>query len=207
MINVLTVEREYGCGGGDIACKISNRLRWTLWDQRLTDEIARIINCERREVEIREERVDPLYYRLLKGLMRGSFEGSTLEVRQPTMLDSETIVRHTEALVQKAASAGNCVIVGRGSQHFLRDRTDTLRVFLYAPRNEKIRRLIASGVNQSDVGHLVDTVDHDRAEFVEKYFHLEWPNRPLYHAMFNTAVGDEAVIQQILNLKSSLEAA
>jgi cytidylate kinase len=204
MIKVLTVEREYGCGGGDIARKIADRLDWTLWDQRLTAEIARLSNCHQSEVETREERVDPVYYRLLKSIMRGSFEGS-LNLPRLNLLDADSIVHLTERLVQKAASAGSCVIVGRGSQHFLRDRPDTMRIFLYAPRDEKIRRLVASGVSKSEVEPLVDTVDNDRAAFVERYFHLEWPNRPLYHAMLNTVVGDEIVINEILCLKASLE--
>jgi cytidylate kinase len=49
----------------------------------------------------------------------------------------------TKQVVEKAASEGNCVIVGRGSQHFLRDRPDTLRVFLFAPEEEKVRSLRA----------------------------------------------------------------
>ena len=204
MIKVLTIEREYGCGGGDIARKTADRLGWALWDQVLTSEIARLCNCERSEVETREERVDPVYYRLFKSILRGSFEGS-LNVHRLNLLDCDSIVRHTEQLVQKAASKGNCVIVGRGSQHFLRDRADTMRVFLYAPRSEKIRRLVASGVSAAEVEQLVDSVDNDRAAFVEKYFQLEWPNRPIYHAMFNTAVGDEIVIDEILTLKRSLE--
>jgi hypothetical protein len=201
---VLTVEREYGCGGGDIARKIAGRLDWTLWDQRLTSEIARLSNCHHSDVETREERVDPVYYRLLKSILRGSFEGS-LNLPRLNLLDADSIFHHTERLVQKAASAGNCVIVGRGSQHFLRDRTDTMRIFLYAPRAEKIRRLVASGVSASEVEQLVETVDNDRAAFVERYFHIEWPNRPLYHAMLNTVVGDEVVIDEILTLKRSLE--
>ena len=204
MIKVLTIEREYGCGGGDIARKTADRLGWALWDQVLTSEIARLCNCDRSEVETREERVDPVYYRLFKSILRGSFEGS-LNVHRLNLLDCDSIVRHTEQLVQKAASKGNCVIVGRGSQHFLRDRADTMRVFLYAPRSEKIRRLVASGVSAAEVEQLVDTVDNDRAAFVEKYFQLEWPNRPIYHAMFNTAVGDEVVIDEIMTLKRSLE--
>jgi cytidylate kinase len=204
MIKVLTVEREYGCGGGDIARKIADRLAWKLWDQRLTAEIARLSNCHHSEVETREERVDPMFYRLLKSILRGSFEGS-LNLPRLNLLDADSIFHHTEQLIQKAASAGNCVIVGRGSQHFLRDRTDTMRIFLYAPRSEKIRRLKASGVNESDVEQLVDTVDTDRAAFVEKYFHIEWPNRPLYHAMLNTVVGDDVVIDEVLSLKTSLE--
>jgi cytidylate kinase len=204
VIRVLTIEREYGCGGGDIARKIADRLGWRLWDQLLTSEIARLSKCDRSEVESREERVDPLYYRLFKSILRGSFEGS-LNVHRLQLLDADSIVRLTRQVVQGAAAAGNCVIVGRGSQHFLGDRADTVRVFLYAPRSEKIRRLVASGVKEADVEELVDTVDDERAAFVEKYFHIQWPNRPLYHAMFNTALGDDFVINEILNLKQSLE--
>ena len=204
MIRVLTIEREYGCGGGAIAHKIAGRLGWTLWDQLLTSEIARLSHCEQSEVEAREERVDPVYYRLLKSILRGSFEGS-LNLPRLKLLDADSIVRLTERLVQEAASAGHCVIVGRGSQHFLRDRADTLRVFLYAPRGEKRRRLLESGVSEPDVEQLVDTVDNDRTAFIEKYFHIQWPNRPIYQAMFNTAVGDEIVITQILSLKKLLE--
>lgn len=206
MIKLLTIEREYGCGGGDIARKLSERLGWTLWDQLLTSEIARLSNCEQHEVKRREERVDPLYYRLLKSIMRGSYEGSA-NVDQVQLLDADTIVRLTERLMDKIAATGNCVIVGRGSQHFLRHRTDTLRVFLYAPRSVKIRRLVQTGVSESEVEHLVDTVDNDRAAFVEKYFHIQWPNRAIYHAMLNTAVGDDIVIAEILSLKDSLEQA
>ena len=204
MIKLLTIEREYGCGGGDIARRLSEQLGWTLWDERLTSEIARLSNCEQHEVQRREERVDPLYYRLLKSLMRGSFEGSA-NVHQLQLLDADTIVRMTERLIDNIASAGQCVIVGRGSQHFLRHRTDTLRVFLYAPRGDKIRRLLETGVNESQVEHLVDTVDHDRATFVETYFHIQWPNRSIYHAMLNTAVGDEIVVDEVLRLKDAME--
>ena len=45
----------------------------------------------------------------------------------------------------------------------------------------------------------MDTVDRERAAFIKEYFHVEWPNRSIYHAMFNTDTGDEAVIQAILN--------
>jgi cytidylate kinase len=204
VIRILTIEREYGCGGGRIAQKISDRLDWKLWDQLLTSEIARNAHCDQSEVESREERVDPLYYRLLKSIMRGSFEGS-LNVHKLKLLDADSIFRITERVVQKAASEGNCVIVGRGSQHFLRDRRDTLRIFLYAPRSEKVRRLISGGMNQSEVEELVDTVDEERAAFVGKYFHIQWPDRCLYHAMLNTASGDDTVIHAILGLKKAME--
>jgi cytidylate kinase len=204
MIKIIVIEREYGCGGGAIAQKIAARLGWKLWDQLLTCEIARLSNCDQSEVESREERVDPLYYRLFKSVVRGSFEGS-LNVHRLKLLDADTIVRITERVVQEAASEGNCVIVGRGAQHFLRHRDDTLRVFLFAPRQDKVRRLMAEGMSQADAEASVDTVDEERAEFVQKYFHIEWPNRTVYHAMLNTAWGEETVIETILSLKLAME--
>jgi cytidylate kinase len=204
MIKVLTIEREYGCGGGQIAWKIAGRLGWKLWDQLLTSEIARLSNCEECEVESREERVDPLYYRLFKSILRGSFEGS-LNVHRLGLLDADTILRTTQRVIEKAASTGNCVIVGRGSQHFLRDRDDTLRVYLYAPRNDKISRLIASGISKKNAEEQVDTVDEERAAFIQKYFQVEWPNRSLYHLMLNTAMGDDLVIRTILSLKQAID--
>lgn len=204
MINVLTIEREYGCGGGEIAQKVADRLGWTLWDQRLTSEIARLSKCDPSQVKAREERIDPLYYRLLKSILRGSFEGN-LNADRLQLLDADSVFRLTERLVQEAASTGRCVIVGRGSQHFLRDRTDTLRVFLYAPRDTKIRRLVASGVSDSEVEQLVDTVDTERAAFADKYLRIRWPNRPVYQAMFNTVIGDDVVVEGIMRLKTLLE--
>jgi cytidylate kinase len=204
VIKIITIEREYGCGGPEIAQKIADRLGWKLWDQLLTCEIARLSNCEQAAVERREERVDPLYYRLFKSVLRGSFEGS-LNVHRLKLLDADNILRITERIVQQAAAAGNCVIVGRGSQHFLRDRSDTLRVFLFAPEEEKVRRLRADGMSETEAEELVDTVDRERAAFIEKYFHREWPNRALYHALLNTATGDETVIHMILSLKRALE--
>lgn len=205
MIKIITIEREYGCGGGQIARQTADRLGWTLWDELLTSEIAKLIDCKRADVKCREERVDPLYYRLFKSVMRGSFEGS-LNVHRLKLLDADSIFRLTQQVVQKAAAAGNCVIVGRGSQHFLRDRGDTLHVFLYAPRENKVRRLISEGISEKEAEDAVDTVDRERADFIDKYFQMEWPNRSLYHAMLNTAVGDETVIQTILKLKKALEA-
>ena len=53
---------------------------------------------------------------------------------------------------------------------------------------------------------LVDTVDRERVDFIQKYFHVEWPDRPIYHTMINTAIGDEAVVHMVLDLMKTLEA-
>jgi cytidylate kinase len=204
MIKIVTIEREYGSGGGEIAQQLATRLGWKLWDQLLTEEIALLAKCSKSVVEVREERTDPLYYRLFKSFLRGSYEGS-LNAHKLNVVDSESILKFTERVVQHAAKRGNSVIVGRGSQHFLRDHPDTLRVFLYAPKEAKVKRLLARGKSQSEAEQLVESVDQERADFIQKYFGVEWPARTVYHAMMNTAIGNEAVVRMILELMKTID--
>src|SRR5579863_6089347 len=204
VIKIITIEREYGSGGGEIAQQLAQHLGWKLWDHLLTEEIARLANCPKAEVECREERNDPLYYRLFKSFLRGSYEGS-INAHKLKLVDSECIVKFTERVVLQAAETGNCVMVGRGSQHFLADREDTLRLFLYAPREDKVRRLLSRGKSENEAEELVDTVDRERIDFIQKYFNVEWPNRSLYHAMINTSIGDETVVQMIVNLMKTFD--
>lgn len=196
VIRIITIEREYGSGARDIARELAHRLAWKLWDDRLTEEIARLAHCKQSAVRMREERRDPVYYRLFKSFAMGSYEGSP-DASSVEMLDADSIVRLSERVVEQAAEEGNCVIVGRGSQHFLRSRGDTLRFFLYASAQDKTRRLVEEGKTETDAQALVGTVDRERAAFIRKYFHAEWPNRSLYHAMLNTAGGNEMVIRAI----------
>jgi CMP/dCMP kinase len=197
VIRVITIEREYGCGAAQIAEKLAARLNWKLWNELLTQEIARLANCQKSAVELREERRDPLYYRLLRSFALGSYEG-TGGIYTVETLDADSIFKFSQQVVNQAADEGNCVIVGRGSQHFLSSRKDTLRFFLYAPRADKIRRLISEGHKQNAAEGLVDTVDRERGAFIKRYFHAEWPNRAVYHAMINTAIGDERVVKVMM---------
>jgi cytidylate kinase len=204
MIKIVTIEREYGSGGGEIAQRLATQLGWKLWDQLLTEEIAKLAECPKAVVEVREERTDPLYYRLFKSFLRGSYEGS-LNAHKLKLVDSESIMKITQRVVEHAAKTGNSVIVGRGSQQFLRNRQDALRLFLYAPREAKLRRLLARGKSESEAEQLVDSVDQERADFIQRYFRVEWPDRALYHAMINTAIGEERVVDLILDFRKTLD--
>jgi cytidylate kinase len=205
MIKIITIEREYGSGGGEIAQLLAQQLGWKLWDQLLTEEIARLAECPKAIVERREERTDPLYYRLFKSFLRGSYEGS-INAHKLKVVDSESILKITQRVVEHAAKTGNSVIVGRGSQQFLKSRPDTLRLFLYAPREDKVRRLLARGKSEGEAEQLVDTVDRERADFIQRYFNVEWPDRAIYHSMINTAIGDQAVVHMIVDLMKTADA-
>ena len=198
MIRVVTIDREYGSGGPDIARKLAERLGWKLWDQLLTGEIARLMDCEARIVEEHEERKDPLRYRLFKAFMRGSLEGS-LNAPRLKMVDAECIREYTQRVVTDAAKTGNSVIVGRGSPFYLHGRPDVFHVFVYAPFEEKVRRLCETGKTEAEAMELAETVDRDRAAYIKQYFELEWPARYLFHLMINSTLGEDCVVQTILD--------
>ncbi len=197
MTRVITIEREYGSGAGAIARQLANQLGWTLWDREISEEIARRLKCHVDKVEEREERLDPTYYRLMKAFMRGSFEES-FGGKGVEMLDAESLSKLFERVITQAADGGNCVIVGRAAPWFLRDRTDALHIFLYAPYQDKVDRVIRMGKSHKEADELVASVDSERAAFVRRYYGKQWPTRELYHSMLNTAVGADNVIKLIL---------
>jgi len=203
MYRIITVEREYGCGAGQIARQLSSNLGWKLWDRELTAEIARVANVDSSAVSMCEERVDSAFQKLVKVFWRGSYERSMHLEHQP--FGPDRMVEVGEQVMREIAEQGNCVIVGRGAPYFLRDRSDVFHVFLYAPRGEKLRRIQEQGRSLQDAEDLVDTVDRERMLFIKHYFGADWPTRSLYHMMINTALGDENVISMILHSMRTLD--
>jgi cytidylate kinase len=205
MIHAITIEREFGSGASEIATLVASRLGWNLWDERLTQEIARLTESTPEAVEKREWRTDPLVYRLFQDFLRGGFEGGLPPNHRLHLLDARRIAVVSETAVNTALSSGPSVIVGRGSQYFLRNRKDVFRVFLYASRDHKIRTLIARGATEDKAIEQVDTTDKARADFVRQYLGLKWPEPPLYHAMFNTEMGESCVAALLLQCVKQFE--
>jgi len=204
LYRIVTIEREYGCGGGEIARVIAGRLGWKLWDHALTEEIARAANVDCSIVERCEERVDSTFQRLVHVFLRGSHERNiSLPSHEP--FNTDRFVALGKRVMEKLAKEGHCVIVGRGAPYFLRERGDAFHVFLYASYAEKLRRLLELGKSRKEAEEQLDTIDEDRITFVKRYFDADWPTRCLYHLMINTAIGNENVIATILDTMHSLE--
>ena len=98
--------------------------------------------------------------------MRGSFERS-LPVGNLDYLDCENLVPFMSRVIERAAAAGNCVIVGSGAPYLLRDRADAFHVFIYAPWEEKMRRLRELGKSEAEATELL-AVDRSRAGHVRE---------------------------------------
>jgi len=194
---ILIIEREFGCGAGEVAERAAQRLGWRLLDKELTAEIAKLTKMDPHECARREERVDSWLYRLGKIFWRGSYEHS-LSVDGPEILDADRMLHLVQEVVARSAEAGNCVIVGRGAPYFLRERADAFSAFLFAPRSFKIARVERLLGDHAQAEHLVDSVDEGRAAFVRHYFRKEWPHRHLYHLMVNTTIGIERTLDLLM---------
>jgi cytidylate kinase len=199
MKRIVVIEREFGAGAGSIAEHLAHRLGWRLLDHALTEEIAKLAKVSPETCQSHEERVDPWLYRLAKVFWRGSHERS-VELPDREIVDADRLICLTQEIVNQAAAAGQCVIVGRAAAYFLRGRADTFCVFLYAPREVKYQRVLAEVKNEAEANNLIDAVDQQRAAFIRHYHNVEWPSRHLYHAMLNTAPGVEATVETILSL-------
>jgi cytidylate kinase len=203
-VRIITVEREYGSGGAFIARALAERLGWKFWDEELTAEIARVANVDPRAAQRRDERVDSLLYRLFKVYARGSYERA-LPINDSGVFDTDRMVAILEKVVEDVATRGNCVIVGRGSTYILRSRPDAFHVFIYAPTEDKVRRLKSGGKSEKEALQLIEEIDRERATFIRHYFHGDWPLRPLYNVMINSKFGDGHVVEMILQHVAALE--
>jgi hypothetical protein len=203
MYRIVTVEREFGCGGGEIAAAIAARLGWKIWDHALTEEIAKVANVDPDAVQRCSERAYGTFHRLLRTFWRGSYERSM--ALHGTEFGPDKFVAIGGEVMANVAKAGNCVIVGRGAPYFLREHGDAFPVFLYASYAEKMRRLRLLGRSEREAEEQLNTIDRDRMTFVKRYFDADWPTRCLYHMMINTAVGNEQVVATILSTMERLE--
>src|SRR5271170_2779781 len=199
MKEILLVDREFGAGCSNISEKLAERLGWKLFDEALTQEIARLAKIPVEVCRKHEERTDPWLQRLVHVIWRGSFD-QNLPSPDLAILNSDRLVSIVQKVIQEAAEKKTCIIVGRGAPYFLRERTDTFSVFLYASRELKFRRILKRVGNEKEAVELLDTMDDDRRKFVKHYFGHEWPDRQLFNGMLNTPVGDDATVETILHL-------
>ena len=97
------------------------------------------------------------------------------------------------------------MIVGRRSAYYLQSNPDAFHLLIYAPFEKTIQRLCDMGRSEEEAHLLAETVDQDRAAYIKQYFKIEWPLREIYHLMINSSLGDDVVMDTILNSVGSVE--
>ena len=196
---VLTVNREFGSGGGRIAQTIAQRLGWKLLDRDIIDAIAYAAHVDPRVVRPYDEHVDSWLRRINQQAMRSAALAAGLELREGSVFDAEEMVKLTQKIVEEAWSEGNCVIVGRGSQCVLQHKPDVYHVFVYAPLKDRIMRLRIRLERGADIEQRIRTVDEERAKYLQEYFGKSWCNLHLYDLLISSHEDENSTARVILD--------
>jgi cytidylate kinase len=196
---VLTVNREFGSGGGRIAQTIAQRLGWKLLDRDIIDAIAYAAHVDSSVVRRYDEHVDSWLRRINQQAMRSAALAAGLELREGSVFDAEEMVKLTQKIVEEAWSEGNCVIVGRGSQCVLQHKPDVYHVFVYAPLKDRIMRLRIRLERGADIEQRIRTVDEERANYLQEYFGKSWCNLHLYDLLISSHEDENSTARVILD--------
>jgi cytidylate kinase len=198
MFRIVTIAREYGSGGASIAQRLADRLGWKLLDRCLVEKIAQAARVEPGVAEVLDERPDPWFNRLTRAFWEGADLRAALPGPGLDVFDAHKVALLTQNLIAEAAAMGNCVIVGRASQCILQRRRDAFHVFIYAPRQEKLRRVRERHATLAEAEEALDLRDRERAAYVRRFYDQDWTNRHLYHLMLSSSQGEQVAVDTIL---------
>jgi cytidylate kinase len=198
MFRVITISRQYGSGGGEVAQRLASRLGWRLVSRSVLDEIAARARISPSIAAQHDERVDPWFQGIVRALWQGGFEGAA-STTETVPINAETIAKISAQIVREAAALGNAVIVGRGAQCILHEHKDAFHVSIYAPRSLRIANLRKRLPPGTNVEAEMEETDRQRAAYVRRYFNREWTDRWLYHLSVCASVGIENAVDTILS--------
>jgi len=187
---LLTVNREFGSGGGRIAQTIAENLGWKLLDKDIIDAIAYAAHVDQSVVRRYDEHIESWLRRLNQQAMRSAALTAGLELRDNAIFDAQEMVKVSQKIIEQAYAEGNCVVVGRGSQCILQHKPDAYHVFVYAPHKQRILRLRTRLERGAEVEQRIRTVDAERAKYLQEYYGKYWLNPHLYDLMISSHEGE-----------------
>jgi hypothetical protein len=183
----VTISREAGACGGEVAEKLGEKLGWEVLDKGLLDRVAHRFHLSRPMLDL----VDEVSYNWAFDIL-----GTWLDRR---FIPSEKYVAHLGRVVRAAARRGHVILVGRGA-HFLLPRESGLAVRLLAPEKWRVAQIMRR--LQCDADHArrwIRETDEGRREFAQRYFHHDIADPHLYDLVINTErVGLEGAAEQII---------
>ncbi len=169
---VITVTRQFGSGGSEIARLVADALGWEVIDNEFVDAVALRAGLPAAEVAQREERAPGLLERVARTLAVASPEMFMTVATAPAVeRDEATLVSMTERVIAEAAAQGRVVLVGRGAQAVLAQQPDALHVYVVASRAWRIKLAVERlGVDAANAGKVVDETDRRRDDYVTTYY-------------------------------------
>ena len=189
---VLTISHQYGSGGSLIARDLGQRLSWSVWDKEVVHRIATKYAVEEEYVEEKDERVDSFIERMVGVLGISGFEAA-YNVPPPLWLNDGQLVRMTRTIIKEIAEEGKAIIVGRGGNHILAERSRALHVFVFAPQEARVQRVMeVERLPHGDAERRIASMDRLRADYVRTFYHADWCDPTHYHLVVDSALWGES---------------
>jgi len=184
----ITISREAGACGSQIAELVGRKLGWGVLDKNLLDQVAERSNLSRALLDF----VDETTVDWADGVLGTWFD--------PKSVPHLTYVIHLMRIVLAAARRGNVVLVGRGAR-FVLPSDQGLSVRLIATEKFRVAQIVESqGLSAAEARQHVTEVDRGRREFVARFFHHDVDDPHLYDLVLNIAhFGPVAAAERIVD--------
>ena len=194
---VIVIGRQYGSGGHDIGKELAEKLGFAFYDNEIIQMTAGSTGYTPKFVQEHEENItNSFLYDLVSQMYIYS---DTREAPRDAIFESEGEVIHS------LADQGNCVILGRCADYFLRDRQDCLKIYLHAPEDYRVKRIMdTEDLSEEDARRKVRRMDRRRSDNYHYYTRRIWGHSGNYDLTIDTGIGAEAVeeiIRRTLELK------
>lgn len=196
-MSVITIARQLGAGGGEVATLLAGSLGWRLLDRELVERIAAELNVEPEQVEAYDERVESFAERLGTYLSEGYPEMHPIPRLSP--ISPDFTARAARRILTGIVGEGPAVVVGHGAQCVLAEDPRAFHVFVHAPFELRAERAAARHeLDLAAAGARLRQTDADRRRYVREHFDRDWLSPTLYHLCVDSGrIGVEATAEII----------
>ena len=185
---VITISREEGSNGDEIANLLCDQLGYCRVDKSLLSQIAQEAGVD-VEAVLEKERTVANKPRLISGQMTSLYGRKPSAFGKSGGMDDQTYARIVQETMERFASEGDAVIIGRGGQIVLRDWPGALHVHLYAPLAVRIERIRERHqVSELQAKRRLSGSDERKRWYVRQaHGNANWKDLKHYHLAINTA--------------------
>lgn len=191
---VITISRQYGSGGKEIAANVCEILGYNYFDKNLMARVASEVGlAEDDVVDFSEDTykmrgfIERLFgiRRSRTDMWRTDIRGS--EIFQVAALDEEHSANLVKDTLIAAYKHDNIVIVGRGGQAILQQEPGVLHVRITAPLGARALRVKEREyLDLDDATEMVKHKDQNASAYLQRFYDIDWDNPMLYHLSINT---------------------
>jgi len=195
---VITISRQYGSGGDDIAERICEILAYRYFDKSLMADVAFEVGLSATEiVDFSEDQhrvrgfLERLFsrQRVVAEARKWREDTAGARIQEVIGLDEVQSIALVRSIIRAAYKQGNVVIVGRGGQALLREEPGVLHVRIEAPllaraRHVQDREQMSLEAAQKKIAER----EAAAADYLKRFYGIDWLDPLLYHLVINTGL-------------------